>query len=276
MNRPLSMIVCLKFTPEPNRLGNDPRKLPQAAMRISTLDENAIEAAVSLRERCGGSVTGLSVSRAAPPRDLVLRALAGGLDRFVLVIAPDVREDDPHATAEAIAAAMRALASGSESVAFDLMVCGDVSVDAYNGQVGPRLAEIFRLPSLTAVTRMERVSARSGMRDHGQETIVEIEDEIEVDQVLDEATFTVRAPMPAVVSVSLEANQPRLPTVLQILGSGRKTVIELRSDVRSRDTVMGHREVSARVRGHRRVVLQGQNADEMARAVLTVVAPART
>ena len=62
---PLDMLVCTKFVPDPNQLQADSNGRPdlaRAPFRISTFDENAIEAALQLRAIHGGRVDGVSTS----------------------------------------------------------------------------------------------------------------------------------------------------------------------------------------------------------------------
>ena len=79
-NSPLNILVCVKFVPDPNQLQADADGHPdlaRAPFRISTFDENAIEAALQLGAKHGGRVFGLSVATGRrPPRDVLLRALA--------------------------------------------------------------------------------------------------------------------------------------------------------------------------------------------------------
>ncbi|MGB6389129.1 MAG: hypothetical protein WBF23_06555, partial [Methyloceanibacter sp.] len=67
---PLNILVCLKFIPDPNQLQADAEGHPdlaRAPFRISTFDENAIEAGLQLAAQNGGRVFGLSVLAGAMP-----------------------------------------------------------------------------------------------------------------------------------------------------------------------------------------------------------------
>lgn len=192
----MNVAVCVKFTPDVAQIRTTPDDAP---LRINPLDENGLEAAV----RLGGRVTVVTVAPQAPPRELVLRALAMGADEALLVL-------DPAPDALAVATALAPHLGG-----FDLVLCGEASVDAFNAQVGPRVAEALGCPSVTAALALRP--------DRGA---------LEVDQALEDVIHTVRVELPAVVTVCMEANVPRMPTVLQIMGAGRKPVREVRSDTR--------------------------------------------
>src|SRR5512142_997403 len=92
------IVVCVKIVPDVSVLRADPATgapaLERAPRRISEFDETAIEEAVRLREAGGGDVTGLSLVTTPPPREVVLKALATGLDRFILVhTSPETARD---------------------------------------------------------------------------------------------------------------------------------------------------------------------------------------
>lgn len=186
----MNVAVCVKVTPDVAQIRQRPDDAP---LRLNPLDENALEAAA----RLGGRVTAVTVAPQAPPRELVLRALAMGADEALLVL-------DPAPDALAVATAL-----APHLQDFDLVLCGEASVDAYNAQVGPRVAEALGRPSVTAAL---------ALRPDGTGLLV--------DQALEDEVRTVRIDLPAVVTVCLEANVPRMPTVLQIMGAGRKPVRE--------------------------------------------------
>jgi electron transfer flavoprotein beta subunit len=203
----MTIVVFVKITPDTARLGADPRsgepRIQQAPCRISTFDENALEEAVRLAEAHGGRVIVISLSHAAPPRELLLKALAMGADEIRMITDPSAREADALATATILSRALRLLGD------FDVALCGEGSIDEYGRQVGPRIAEAMGIP---VVTRVEKAEAGTG-------TFV-------VDRVLEDRIETVEARLPVLLTVGAEINQPRLPTVLQILGASRKPIIE--------------------------------------------------
>jgi electron transfer flavoprotein beta subunit len=193
--RPLTIVVCVKVSPDTAQLRADPQtgapRLVEAPPRISTFDENALEEAVRLRERHGGKVVALSLVAEDPPPELVLRLLAMGADEAVLVEESTVAQADSLATASILAAAMAKIGG------WDLVFCGEGSIDAYSCQVGPRLAESLGLPALTHVTRVE-------VRGDG----------LRVQRALEDRTLTVEAPLPVLLTVGQEINEARFPSDL--------------------------------------------------------------
>jgi len=203
---PLTIVVCVKVSPDTAQLRADPQtgapRLAEAPRRISTFDENALEEAVRLKEKHGGKVVALSLVSEEPPPELVLRVLAMGADEAFLVEEATVSQADSLASARILAAALNKIES------WNLVLCGEGSIDAYSRQVGPRLAEALGFPALTHVTRVE-------VRNGG----------LSVHRSLEDRTLTVEASLPAVLTVGQEINEARFPTVLQIMGASKKPTV---------------------------------------------------
>jgi electron transfer flavoprotein beta subunit len=206
--RPLTVVACVKFSPDTAQLRADPvsraPRLDLAPRRIGTFEENALEEAVRLKERHGGKVVALSLVAEAPPPELVLRVLAMGADEAYLVQEATVANADSLVTATLLAAALRKLEP------WDLVLCGEGSIDDYSRQVGPRLGEALSVPALTQVTRLEN-------RD---------DDRFVIHRSLEDHILVVEASPPIVVTVGQEINVARFPTVLQIMGASKKPTVE--------------------------------------------------
>lgn len=211
---PLNILVCTKLVVDPNQLQAEPATgrpdLARAPFRINTFDENAIEAALELRARTGGRVVGVGIVTAPPPRDVMLKALAMGVDALHLLQDPEHVASDSLRVASVLAAASRTIAAAEEIGQWDLVLCGEASVDGLNAQTGPRLAEALGWPTVTYATAVDVANGR-----------------LVAERGLEDRAETVEVDLPAVVTVGMEINQARMPTVLQIMGAGRKPVREL-------------------------------------------------
>jgi electron transfer flavoprotein beta subunit len=254
-------VVCMKICVDTSQLVPDPQsgapRLEQAALRIGACDENALEAAVRLKEQHGGRVVALALVPREPPPEVLLKALAMGVDEAVLVQDATAADADPLAAASVLAAALRKLGR------WDLVLCGEGSGDQYNRQVGPRIAEALGVPSLTHVSSLRLCDAA-----------------VWAERALEDRIETVEADRPAVVTVTQEINQPRLPTVLQIKGSARKPITRWRLA----DLGFGPEQTAAALSGvrtleclaprarRRRTPVQGESAGQaamlLARALL--------
>lgn len=209
-----NILVCIKFVPDPAQLQADAATgrpdLTHSPFRISTFDENAIEAALALAAQHGGRVVGLSVCAQLPPRDVVLKALAMGVAAVYLVKDEEQLAHDPLRVASVLAAAARTAATRESLAAWDLVICGEASADEFNQQVGPRLAAALNLPAITYATGL---SLDGGL--------------LQAQRAVEDRAETLEARLPVLVTVGTEINTARMPTVLQIMGAGRKPAVEL-------------------------------------------------
>ena len=261
---PLNILVCVKFVPDPNQLQADANGRPdlaRAPFRISTFDENAIEAALQLSARHGGRVYGASiVTGQMPPRDVLLRALAMGLEALYLIKDETALAADPYRLAAALAAATRAILFAEKIPSWDLLICGEASADQYNAQVGPRLAVALDLPAIPYATRLE---VRQGR--------------LVANRAVDGRSETLETNLPALVTVGTEINQARMPTVLQVMGAGRKPIRDIPlAELPGFDAqILGQRpslrtiDVSAPPSARKQVAIEGKNAAELAAQLLS-------
>jgi len=210
----MNVLVCTKFVVDPNQLTADPvigrPDLKRAPVRINTCDENAIEAALQVTAVHGGRVVGVSIVQVPPPRDVVLKALAMGMDALYLIRDESGICTDPLRVSVVLAAAASSIAVAEDKGPWSLVLCGESSVDEINGQVGTRLSVLLGFPCVTYATRV----------------VVEGERGI-VERAVADRSEMVETSLPMVVTVGMEINDPRMPTVLQIMGAGRKPIKEL-------------------------------------------------
>ncbi|MBI4590019.1 MAG: electron transfer flavoprotein subunit beta/FixA family protein [Candidatus Rokubacteria bacterium] len=188
--KPLGIIVCVKVVPKPEEVSVNPetRTLDRAKARseLNPPDMNAIEMALALRERYGGSVSLLSMGPpfAAPYLQV---GLAMGADHAYLL------SDRLFGGADTLPTSF-ALARGIQKIGeWDLVLCGEESSDGATGQVPAGIAEWLDCSQATyamdlALLPDGRLRAEREIRG-GHEVIA--------------------VSLPAVVSVKLGVNEPR-------------------------------------------------------------------
>jgi electron transfer flavoprotein beta subunit len=198
------IVACIKQVPETTEVRVDPKT--NALIRegvksvINPFDENAVEAALQLREAHGGEV--IAISMGPPQAEEALRhALAMGADQAILLTDPAFRGGDTLATSYTLAAAVRKLGE------VDLIVCGKQAIDGDTGQVGPGLAERLGLPQVTFAIGLE-------ISDH----------RLRARRVLDDFFEIVEVRLPAVVTVVKQINEPRYPSMRNVLKAKRAEV----------------------------------------------------
>jgi electron transfer flavoprotein beta subunit len=203
----VKIAVCVKHAVDETELKLDQSGKPLlqgAAGKMSTFDKNAVEEGLRLKATHSGEVVIFMVGTADSKKTLK-EALAMGADRGVLVIADPITIDT-YRTAELLSAAIK-------PGGFDVVLCSEGSSDTYSGQVPPMLGELLGLPYVGFARKMEV---------KGQSAIIErsLEDSVEV----------VEAPLPLVTSVVSEINEPRYPTLIQIMQASKKQLEELTGD----------------------------------------------
>lgn len=210
MSKGFQIIVCIKQVPDPRYLSKvtiDPvtktirRENIPAVM--NPLDKNALEEALRMKEHFGGRV--IAISMGPPQAERICRdALAMGVDEAILLCDKVLAGSDTLATAYALSMAIQKLGN------FDIIFCGNETVDGSTAQVPPQLAEFLEVPHVTKVRKIVSVN----------------ENEIVVERIIEYGYMKVKVKLPAVVAVTKEINEPRLPTVSDILKCYKKEVVK--------------------------------------------------
>ena len=200
------IIVCLKQAVDVSQLKVDPatRQLitEGTPKKISDFDKNALEEAIKIREKLGG-VEIFTVTVNSEDAKAVLReALAMGADKAHFINDPDVRGIDTSGTAYILAEAIKKIGE------FDLILCGETSLDSFSGLVGSRLSELLNLPQITSVTKLSVEG-----------------DTVLAERALEDSNETVKAKMPALITVTREINQPRIPSLMMIMKAPKKEIV---------------------------------------------------
>jgi electron transfer flavoprotein beta subunit len=203
------IIVCLKQVYDETEIRIDrPNNriiVEGAKTKISDDDKNAIEEAVRLKEKNGGSVTAVCLG-SSDVKKSAKEALAMGCDKVRLLVDPLFSESDALNTAFILSKAISKIGK------FDVVITATSTTDTMSAIVGPSLSEYLGIPLLSFVTKL----SLSGNK-------------ISADSSYEEGVTTVEAELPALVTVLREINQPRFPTLLQIMSAGKKEMIEWNS-----------------------------------------------
>ena len=197
----MNIAVCVKQIPDPanpGRLDSETKTLVRdEKLILDESDSYGVEMALQLAEEAGGEVVLVSM---APNEEFggLRTALAMGADRAILVSDEALAGSDALGTAKVLAAALRRAEP-------DLILTATESTDGYTGTVPAQIAELLGLPS---VTFARSVSLGDG------EVVVQRQTETGYDEVL--------CPLPAVVSVTAGAVEPRYPSFKGIMAAKSK------------------------------------------------------
>jgi electron transfer flavoprotein beta subunit len=175
--------------------------MPGVPLVMSPFDEQAVEAALRIRDTQAG--TRISVVTLGPEsaRNVLKHGLALGADDAVLLSDAALQGGDAHAVALALTAAIRKLG------AVDLVLAGRQAADDDGGIVGLGIAELLDWPAASFAQDVQVADGR-----------------VRVERVLDDGIEVVEAPLPAVVTVSNELGEPRKPNLRETMRAARKPV----------------------------------------------------
>ncbi|NCB24241.1 MAG: electron transfer flavoprotein beta subunit/FixA family protein [Bacteroidia bacterium] len=206
----MNIVVCIKQVPDTTEVRMDP--VTNTIVRdgipktVNPFDKHAIEAAVELKETCGGTVTAITMGPLSAGEAL-RECYALGADRLVLVSDNRFGGSDTFSTAYILAEAIKA------HCPFDLIICGKQAIDGDTAQVGPELAERLNIPQLTYASSIECAGEKiTALRE------------------LDEAFESTEAVLPALVTVVRTINEPRCPHISRILQAYKEEILILTFD----------------------------------------------
>lgn len=206
----MHIAVCIKEIPDPEiastqfRVDEAAKKvvpLPGLASVMSPFDEQAIEAALRIRDALGEAKITLLSMGGEGTRRIIKNGLALGADEAVLLADEAFEGADSYTTALTLAEAVRKIGD------IDLVLTGRQAADWDAGVVGCGMAELLGLPAVTFAKALE-------IRDGA----------VRVERVLDNGTETVEAPLPALVTVSHELGKPRPASLRETMRAARKPV----------------------------------------------------
>ena len=203
----MNIVVCIKQVPETTevRINPETNTLMREGVKsiINPFDMYAIEEAIRLKERFGGKV---SVITMGPPQaDSALReAISLGADEGYLVCDRAFAGSDTWATSYTLAGAIKKLGQ------FDLIICGKQASDGDTAQVGPGISTHLNIPQVTYVKKIEEATDKL----------------MRVERMLEEGFEIIQTPLPALLTVVKEINEPRIPSLRGLMrAKGAKITI---------------------------------------------------
>lgn len=206
----MNMIVCVKQVIDPEapaaafKLDTEAKRAvssKEVELKISPFDENAVEAALKVKDAVGeGKVMILSMGGESA-KDVIKHSLAMGGDEGYQLTDPAFNDSDAYATAANLAEAIKKIGE------YDAVFCGRQEADWDAGQVGSGIAEILGIPSVTAIKKIEIADGKAT-----------------VERVLADGFETIEVPLPALFTVSNEIGEPRYATLKGIMAAAKKQV----------------------------------------------------
>jgi electron transfer flavoprotein beta subunit len=188
-----TMVVLVKQVPDTKNITGEAMKedgtVNRAALPavFNPEDLNALEMALQIRERYGGTVNVLSMG---PPSavEVLKDALYRGADQVFLISDRAFAGSDTLATSFALKQAIQ-----TKFPKVDIVLCGRQAIDGDTAQVGPQTAEKLDIAQVTYVERIESLNEKT----------------IKVSKLIDDGSEILEAPLPVLLTVTNTANEPR-------------------------------------------------------------------
>ena len=200
----MKIFVCIKQVPGVSEVKIDPKTNTLVREGILSVvnpnDRNAIELALSLKDKHGAEVVILSMG---PPQaeEILREAIAMGADKGYLLTDRAFAGADTLATSYTIALAIIKILKESDPEEKYLVICGAQAIDGDTGQVPPELAEELGIPQIAYVLSVEL---------NGNTIVAERKFRaIEI--------VVIETKLPALLSVLNDINKPRYPSMAGIL-----------------------------------------------------------
>jgi len=130
------------------------------------------------------------------------QALALGADEAVLLSDRAFAGADTLATSYTLAKAIEKLGG------FDLVICGKQAMDGDTAQVGPEVAENLDIPHVTYVRKIEELSPGY----------------VRVQRMTEEGYEVIESPLPVLITVVKEINEPRMPSIKGMLKAKKAAI----------------------------------------------------
>jgi electron transfer flavoprotein beta subunit len=202
----LDIIVCVKHVPETAeaelKIDASGKAIEKTGLvfDINEWDDYALEEAVRIKEKQGGTVTAITIG--TEDSDSTLRkCLARGADKAIRLTDPKFEGSDSYAIA-------RILHSTIKTLHFDIILCGVQSSDGGYAMVGPILAEMLNIPHATMVKKIELAAGSAKIN---RELEGGLEEQIEMK-------------LPALFAVQTGINEPRYVSIMGIRKAMQKEI----------------------------------------------------
>jgi electron transfer flavoprotein beta subunit len=200
----MNIIVCAKQVVDISEMKIDSSNkkpiLKGVPQKISDIDKNAMEEAIKIKDEHGGKITVVTIG-SSDAKERIKELLAMGADEGVLVTAPE--NIDYYMTATLLSEAIKKIGE------YDIILCGEASTDLFSGQIGPRLAGLLNIPQITYALKVDADK-----------------DKVIADRNMGQQAVTSESSYPVLITVTKEINEPRLPSLMQILGAANKPINE--------------------------------------------------
>jgi electron transfer flavoprotein beta subunit len=202
----MDILVCVKHVPETAeadiKIDSTGKTIEKAGLvfDINEWDDYAVEEAVRIKEKLGGTVTVITVG-SEDANSTLRKCLARGADKAIRLSDPKFEGSDSYAIAKILHKAIKDLP-------FDLIFTGAQAGDDGYAMVGPILAQLLGIPHATMVKKIE---LKNGVARVNRELEGGLEEIVEVK-------------LPAVLTIQTGINEPRYVSIMGIRKAMKKEI----------------------------------------------------
>jgi len=202
----LDVVVCVKHVPETAeaelRIDKTGKAIEKTSLvfDINEWDDYALEEAVRIREKQGGTVTVITVG-AQDSESTLRKCLARGADTAIRLTDPKFENSDAYAIAKILHSAIK-------NLHYDLILLGAQAGDDGSAMVGPILAEMLNIPHATMTKKIE---LNTGTAKVNRELEGGLEEQLEIK-------------LPALFAVQTGINEPRYVSIMGIRKAMQKEI----------------------------------------------------
>lgn len=245
----MKILVGCKLVPEDQDIvvqNDGTLDMSKAAPKISQFDLNAIQTAVDIKKQnTDATITALSVGGKKLENVKVRKdMLSRGLDELVVVTNEKYENILPHQTS-------KILSEVAKEQGFDLIICGDGSGDLYAQQTGIKLGALLDIPAVNGISQIVSID----------------ENKVVAKRALENEVETLEIPIPAVICVSADINEPSIPGMKAILAAGKKPV-NVKEVVVEDSALVDLVEIKAPKKKERaHIIIEGDSEDQIAEFV---------
>ena len=156
----MHIVVCVKQVPDTKIIKINPKTNTldrrSAPAILNPYDAHAVQEAVKIREKTGGTISVLSMG---PPQAtaVIKKSVEIGADKGYLISDRAFAGADTLATSYALSKALEKI---NKEHPVDMIICGKHAIDGDTGQVGPGIARRMDIPPITNVIEVSEVNQK--------------------------------------------------------------------------------------------------------------------
>ncbi|MFV8829176.1 electron transfer flavoprotein subunit beta/FixA family protein [Alkalihalobacterium sp. APHAB7] len=203
----LHIVACIKQVPDTKIIKMNPKTntmdRASAPAILNPYDSHAVEEAVRLKNRYGGTVSVLTMGP-PPAVKAIKKCIEIGADEGYMISDRAFAGADTLATSYALTCALEKI---SKIKPIDLIICGKMTIDGDTGQVGPGIARRLDIPPLTSVKKVVEVNKEEG--------------HMVVHRKLEDGYEVIQSQIPCLLSVEKEINEVPYSTFPNMLRAAR-------------------------------------------------------